>query len=901
MSRRGGKADRALLRDPEELLNQFLLVQDENIVLKKHNNEQEDKIKKLATKLVRITADLKRRYDEENAGGAKGPRVRDYRAEERIAELQQENRELGRKCEQLRKKNEYLQQLVPNQKGQRRTGGPRRRPPSRQPSAARSRPAAPPPLEVAEIEPEFEVEEEGELITINNRPSREGPSEQDIAQLQNELTKAQAACEAVMEQNARLQQQVAASAISGKKIVSPPASPTPGGPVATIRPQMYSDEDYQALQREMRDKMTALTKEKTKVDKLTIQFEALAANEQRLIQEVEARTVELKSERAKHLESSRDAALAQMLQGQLNEIKKSLAAEQEMREDVEVENSKLTRRIFQVGDEGKGELSRIADELNQEKKNRACFQIYQLFEKDQQVRGHLGMMNILRAGLEKRIANSGSKTSEIEAEVAKLKQELAMFKSDAGADDEQMKEMRRIMGGGDGGQGSASALAERDRAQQELKTQLQEIARVKQLLDVQKTLGTEWKAEKDMLTEAKKKAELDLQAYHGKRSNADDASKEAHQAALTKLQKENAKLLQDLALEKAKPRTEAVPTGQPQVAVLPQAEVIDLSAYEAGDNVLEVSVMHAALSQLAVEDLGYTATLLQSFVLVDFASHTPATTRLASGVSPRFDLDIEYTVEVDAFFLELLLEEPVVVELYIRGGAVISQDATAQTPFATGTLALADLLRHPDQRVLQRVDLMTVPTAGIVARCIGSIQLSAGMKSSIAAVAHRFMERSSNALNATLQQAVSRTTAASSADPRATISVNVISCTGLRVDRSGPPSPCVAYQFFNFPPTDTCVELSTPNPQFDDLRFFEVINDNHIKNYLKSCELDFTVFDDSGPMPDTIVGSALVRLEPLLRNVSLQGQFEVMSQGKSVGYISLEISWQHRGLDPASQ
>ena len=45
---------------------------------------------RLATKLVRITADLKRRYDEENAGGAKGPRVRDYRAEERIAELQQE-------------------------------------------------------------------------------------------------------------------------------------------------------------------------------------------------------------------------------------------------------------------------------------------------------------------------------------------------------------------------------------------------------------------------------------------------------------------------------------------------------------------------------------------------------------------------------------------------------------------------------------------------------------------------------------------------------------------------------------------------------------------------------------------------------------------------------------------
>ena len=54
-----GKADLALLKDPDELLEKYMLLkvrlrcdraltvpQDENMVLKKHNNEQEDKIKK---------------------------------------------------------------------------------------------------------------------------------------------------------------------------------------------------------------------------------------------------------------------------------------------------------------------------------------------------------------------------------------------------------------------------------------------------------------------------------------------------------------------------------------------------------------------------------------------------------------------------------------------------------------------------------------------------------------------------------------------------------------------------------------------------------------------------------------------------------------------------------------
>merc|ERR1712224_357193 len=66
---------------------------------------------------VRVTADLKKRYDEEAGPTVKGPKVRDYQAEEKIAELEQSIRELKRRCEQLKNKNEYLVQLVPSNKG----------------------------------------------------------------------------------------------------------------------------------------------------------------------------------------------------------------------------------------------------------------------------------------------------------------------------------------------------------------------------------------------------------------------------------------------------------------------------------------------------------------------------------------------------------------------------------------------------------------------------------------------------------------------------------------------------------------------------------------------------------------------------------------------------------------
>ncbi|XP_028931823.1 protein fantom isoform X3 [Ornithorhynchus anatinus] len=83
----------------EELEDRFLRLHDENILLKQHAHKQEDKIKRMATKLIRLVNDKKR--SERVGGGSKRP-GRDVELEEMIEQLQEKVHELERQNEGLR-------------------------------------------------------------------------------------------------------------------------------------------------------------------------------------------------------------------------------------------------------------------------------------------------------------------------------------------------------------------------------------------------------------------------------------------------------------------------------------------------------------------------------------------------------------------------------------------------------------------------------------------------------------------------------------------------------------------------------------------------------------------------------------------------------------------------------
>ncbi|XP_072135661.1 protein fantom isoform X4 [Mobula birostris] len=83
----------------EELEDRFLRFHDENLLLKQHARKQEDKIKRMATKLIRLVNDKKR--SELESGGPK--RIgRDIEMEEMIEELQEKVCELEKQNEGLK-------------------------------------------------------------------------------------------------------------------------------------------------------------------------------------------------------------------------------------------------------------------------------------------------------------------------------------------------------------------------------------------------------------------------------------------------------------------------------------------------------------------------------------------------------------------------------------------------------------------------------------------------------------------------------------------------------------------------------------------------------------------------------------------------------------------------------
>ncbi|XP_074696084.1 protein fantom isoform X5 [Strix aluco] len=85
----------------EELEDRFLRLRDENILLKQHANKQEEKIKRMATKLIRLVNDKKR---SDQVGGGPKRLGQAVELEEMIEHLQERVRELEKQNESLRSK-----------------------------------------------------------------------------------------------------------------------------------------------------------------------------------------------------------------------------------------------------------------------------------------------------------------------------------------------------------------------------------------------------------------------------------------------------------------------------------------------------------------------------------------------------------------------------------------------------------------------------------------------------------------------------------------------------------------------------------------------------------------------------------------------------------------------------
>uniref|UniRef100_A0A8D1LSX5 C2 domain-containing protein n=1 Tax=Sus scrofa TaxID=9823 RepID=A0A8D1LSX5_PIG len=114
------------------------------------------------------------------------------------------------------------------------------------------------------------------------------------------------------------------------------------------------------------------------------------------------------------------------------------------------------------------------------------------------------------------------------------------------------------------------------------------------------------------------------------------------------------------------------------------------------------------------------------------------------------------------------------------------------------------------------------------------------------------------------------------------------------------PHPYVVYKFFDFADHDTAIIPSSNDPQFDDHMCFPVPMNMDLDRYLKSETLSFYVFDDSDTQENIYIGKVSVPLISLAHDRCISGIFELTDHKKHpAGTIHVILKWKFAYLPPS--
>ncbi|XP_077919864.1 protein fantom isoform X2 [Halichoerus grypus] len=131
--------------------------------------------------------------------------------------------------------------------------------------------------------------------------------------------------------------------------------------------------------------------------------------------------------------------------------------------------------------------------------------------------------------------------------------------------------------------------------------------------------------------------------------------------------------------------------------------------------------------------------------------------------------------------------------------------------------------------------------------------------------------------------------------------ITVRCCSHLKSQASHlQPHPYVVYKFFDFADHDTAIIPSSNDPQFDDHMCFPVPMNMDLDRYLKSESLSFYVFDDNDTQENIYIGKVSVPLISLAHDRCISGVFELTDHEKHpAGTIHVILKWKFAYLPPS--
>ncbi|XP_068267204.1 protein fantom [Nyctibius grandis] len=327
-------------------------------------------------------------------------------------------------------------------------------------------------------------------------------------------------------------------------------------------------------------------------------------------------------------------------------------------------------------------------------------------------------------------------------------------------------------------------------------------------------------------------------------------------------------------------------------------EIDEILYLQRGENLFEIHISKVIFSSGAMDTFGDREPA--TFCTYAFYDFELQITPVVYGCTPSYDFTSQYLVQADDCFFHYIQQNSITLEVHHAYGTDYETVATCQ-------LKLHEILEN-NEKIYSTANLVgikeNIQNYGTIEYWIWlrvpmdqAISLYKERSKALGYITSDFGEREQPS-----QQILRTAQVSTSTDGNLNeLHITIICCNSLQSRKKHlQPNPYVVYKFFDFADHDTPIFPSSNNPEIDDHMYFQVPMNADLDRYLKSESLTFYVFDDDETEEGAFVGKANVPLISLAHDRSISGAFELTdSKICPAGTITVDLKWKFAYLPPS--
>ncbi|XP_031314294.1 protein fantom isoform X1 [Camelus dromedarius] len=877
----------------EELEDRFLRLHDENILLKQHARKQEDKIKRMATKLIRLVND-KKRY--ERVGGGPKRLGRDVEMEEMIEQLQE-------KVHELERQNEALKNRLISAKQQLQIQGYRQTPYSYVQSRVNTgRRKANENAGLQECPRKgIKFQEKDVAETLQPMPTKYGNSlleeaRGEIRNLENviqsqrgQIEELEHLAEILKTQLRRKENEIELSLLQLREQQA-----------TDQRSNIRDNVEMIKLHKQLVEKSNALSVMEGKFIQLQEKQKTLRISHDALMANGDELNMQLKEQRLKCCSLEKQLRSITFSERRIEELQDRIHDLEKERELLKENYDKLYNSAFSAAHEEQWKL----------KEQQLRVQIAQLetaLKSDLTDKTEiLDRLKTERDQNEKVIQEN----RELQLQYLEQKQQLDELKnrmkfynqeSDINAD-ELSEALLLIKAQKSQKNGDLSFLEKVDskinkdleRSMKELQAAhaetVQELEKTRNMLIMQHKINKDYQMEVESVTQKMENLQQDYELKVEQYVHLLDI----RAARIQKLEAQLKDIAYGTKQYKFKPEI------MPDDSVDEIDETIHL---ERGENLFEIHISKVTFSSEVLQASGDKEPV--TFCTYAFYDFELQATPIVRGLHPEYNFTSQYLVHVNDLFLQYIQKNAITLEVH-------QAYSTDYETIAACQLRFHEILEKSG-RIFCTASL--VGTKGDIPN-FGTVEYWFRLRVPMDQAIRLYRERAKALGYITsnfkgpeqmqqLSQQAPKTAQLSSTDSADgnlnELHITVRCCNHLQSRASHlQPHPYVVYKFFDFADHDTAIIPSSNDPQFDDHMCFPVPMNMDLDRYLKSESLSFYVFDDSDTQENIYIGKVNVPLISLAHDKCISGIFELTDHKKHpAGTIHVILKWKFAYLPPS--